>query len=376
MRLSTSLGYIVIAALLIAAILAALNSFPGLRQTGSSSTCPTRPSTKALSSGSANTATVTATPTLVESMITTTIPYAQTYTNETVPLDPCLTVAQQSGPLETSSNATAIAASLAYYFGETPIRLTLHRPATCTSNTTSCREEYFPYSTAVDLYVFRSSTGSNITAESIQGRFLELTYTVQNYSTLYDDYFNDTTGVSNSSLTTAISAVSNLMLRAYGVNLTEVTLGNTYESEHWIRVDWTQRFAGMEIANGGEIYFEFYPPTSQVIRLIIIENSIEAFDLCCGQPLTLPMMDVFNTQQGGWYLIPPNFPVVMNASAALTLAKKYGTTILHMNYITYSSIELYAVQDHLYYAATISDQSRTYYLFVNPITGQVAFPQP
>jgi hypothetical protein len=279
------------------------------------------------------------------------------------------------GLLETSTNATTIAEALASSFNQLPIQLTLHSPPTCTGTSTSCGEADFPYSTAVDLYIFKSSTGSNITVEFILGRFLELQYVVQDYNSLYNDYFNNyTAGMSNPSPSIASVTVGNLMLSAYGIDLSKVSLANIYAGEQWLRVDWTEQYRGMGIANSAEVYFEYYPPTSQVIRLIIVENSIEEQDLCCGYPLTLGMIGTFNAEQGGWYLIPQNFPLNISASAALNSAKEYGTNTLHMNNIVYASIDLQVIQDHLYYAATISDQSKTYYLFVNPITGEVGFP--
>ena len=313
---------------------------------------------------------------------TTTIPSVQTYTNETVPFDPRLAVTPMRGLLETSDNATVIAEALASDLNELPVRLILHSPATCSVNSTAsisgipagenCRELNYPYSTAIDFYLFKSAKGSNITVDLIQGRFLELQYIVQDYNTLYNDYFgNYTAGVSNPSPAVASVTVGNLMQSAFGIDLSKVSLANPYASEHWIRVDLTQQYNGMMIANSGEVYFEYYPPTSQVIRLIVEESNNWALQ----SPWSPEAIGPFVAQLGGWHLIPPNFPLNISAPVALDDAKTYATNALHMGSIGYASISLQMVQDHLYYAATVSNQTKTLLFFVNPITGQIGFPQ-
>jgi hypothetical protein len=262
-------------------------------------------------------------------------------------LDPRLAVSPIQGLLETSGNATTIAYALASSLNELPVQLILHNPATCSFNSTSCTEENFPYSTAVDLYIFETAKGSNITVELIQGRFIELQYDDANYSSLYNDYWNSHPYGSPPSAAEDV-AVGDLLLKSFGLDLSGVSLADNVTGPGW--ASWTEEYNGLGIANSGEIYFEVYPPTSQIIRLVIDES-------------------------GGWHLIPSDFPLNISASAALDYAKAYATNTLHMGFLGYASVSLEIVQNCMYYAATVSNQSQTYVLFVNPITGEVGFPQ-
>jgi len=182
----------------------------------------------------------------------------------------------------------------------------------------------------------------------ISGSFYEFDYIVQDYNTLFNGYWNSHP-IGNPPTTAEDLAVSNLMLNSFGLDLSKVTLNDNITGPGWAQ--WSQEFNGLQIANSGEVYFEVYPPTSAIIRLIVIEGA-------------------------GWHLVPANFPLDIQASAALDSAKGYATTTLHIGFIGYASISLQIVQDHLYYAATLSNQSKTYILFVNPITGEVGFPDP
>ena len=307
---------------------------------------------------------------------TSTIPSPQTFTNETVSPDPRLAVTPIDGLLGTSSNATLIAEDVASYFNELPIMLVEHQPATCSASSTvsipgipagqNCREIDYPYSTAIDSYKFNSSKGSTIYVDFFQGKFLELQYIVKNYTALHDGSVNYT----NPSSAVASAKVASLMASAYGIDLGKFTLGNMFAGDGSNRVSWYQTYQGMQVGDGGGIYFEYYPPTSQIIWLIVNMN----FGWEIQPPWSFSDLGVFAADIGGWNQIPSSITLNLSSSAALADAKTYATNTLQMGFIGYSSIELALVSGHLYYAATVANQSNTYVLFVNPITGEVGYP--
>jgi len=174
-----------------------------------------------------------------------------------------------------------------------------------------------------------------------------LQYLVNNYSAIYNDYWNSHQ-FGNPPPPSVDAKASNLTRMAFNLNLSEVAVYNKTNGPGW--QEWQQEFNGSTIANSGQIIFQIYPPTSTIIELLIIEEA-------------------------GWHAIPSNFPLDVSASEALNSAESYATTELHLGYIAYAHISLQIIQDHLYYAATVSDQSKTYVLFVNPITGEIGLPQ-
>lgn len=307
---------------------------------------PTQPSyattTQTTSFSSYTTATVTAGSTATTQSMTTitqassTIPSATTYTNQTVTLDPRLAVSPL-GNLSSNTNATSIAAALALNLGELPIRLISRQLPTCTGSSVACTQS---------TYLFGTAKGSNITMDFIGRSFYQLQYEVKNYSELYNDYWN-THPYGNPPTAAEDVAVGNLLLKTYDLDLSRVALNDNITGPGW--ASWSQEYNGLQIANSGQIYFEVYPPTSSIIRLLIVEGA-------------------------GWSLIPHDFPLNISATAALGLARAYATNTIHMGFIGYASISFQIVQDHMYYAATVSDQYSTYILFVNPVTGEVGFP--
>jgi hypothetical protein len=272
---------------------------------------------------------------------TSTIPAAQTYTSSVTPFDSCLAVSPL-GSLQTTTNASAIAEALAANLGQLPLRFVSAYSTTCANGSPQC-----PNSTTLfPTYLFQTARDSNITVTFLGGSFFELEYLVNNYSS-YNDYWNSHP-FGNPPPAAADAAVSSLMLKAFNLDLSKVALNDGVQGPGWQQ--WTQEYDGLQIANGGVVQFEIYPPTSAVIELLIVQGS-------------------------GWHVIPSNFPLDVPASTALNAAEEYASTDLHMGFLSYASISLQVIQDHLYYAATVSDQSRTYVLFVNPITGGVGFPQ-
>jgi hypothetical protein len=306
----------------------------------------------------------------------TTIPSPQTYTNETVSPDPRLAVTPMDGLLGTSNNATLIAGDVASYFNELPITLVKHQPATCSASSTvsipgipagqNCRETDYPYSTAIDFYKFNGSKGSVIYVDLFQGKFLELQYIVKNYTALHDSSVNYT----NPSSAVASAKVANLIANAYGIDLSKFTLGNIFAGDGSNRVSWYQTYQGMQISDGGGIYFEYYPPTSQIIWLVVNMD----FGWGIQPPWSFNDLGRYAVGIGGWNQIPSSITLNLSSSVALAGAKTYAENTLHMGFIGYSSIELALVSGHLYYAATVANQSNTYVLFVNPITGEVGYP--
>lgn len=305
-----------------------------------------------------------------------TIPFPQTYTNETIALDPRLAVTPMDGLLGTSDNATLIAEDVASYFNELPITLVEHQPATCSATSTvsipgipaaqNCREINYPYSTAIDFYWFNTSKGSTIYVDFIQGRFLEFQYSVKNYTALHDIAINYT----NSSSAVASAKVADLMANSYGIDLGKLALGNIFAGDGSNRVSWYQTYQGIQIGDGGSVFFEYYPPTSQIIWLVVnMDSGWEA-----QPPWSFQSLSVFVAEIGGWNQIPSSVTLNVSSSVALADARTYATDTLHMSYTSYSSIELAVVSGHLYYAATVANQSHTYVLFVNPITGEVGYP--
>jgi len=274
--------------------------------------------------------------TSVTTTLTTTIPAATTYTNQTVPLDNRLEVSP-IGSLGSSNNATTYAEALASNLGEIPVRLVSQQQPTCSGGPAPCGQS---------AYVFKTARDSNITVDFVNGSFYQLQYEVENYSALYNGYWN-AHSYGNPPTTAEDVAVGNLMLKAFNLDLSRVTLDDNTTGPGWAL--WTQEYNGLQIANGGQIYFEVYPPTSAIIRLLIVEGA-------------------------GWYQIPSGFPLDTTSSAALGAARAYATSAIHMGFIVYAGVSWQIVRDHLYYAATISDQMKTYVLFVNPATGEVGLP--
>lgn len=309
---------------------------------------------------------------------TSTISPPQTYTNETVVPDARLSVTPMDGLLGTSNNATAIAEDVASFFNELPITLVGHQPATCSATTSesipgipagkNCREVDYPYSTAIDFYRFNSSKGSTIYVNFFQGRFLEVQYTVENYTALHDHVVSNYSKPFSPDVASA--KVVDLMANEFGIDLSKLALDNAYAGDGSDRVSWYQTYGGLQIANAGGIYFEFYPPTSQIIWLVVNMNS--GWE---GQPpWSFQAFDMFSAEIGGWNMIPSSVTLNVSSLVALAHAKTYAATTLHMGYVSYSNIELALVSGHLYYAATVANQSTAYVLLVNPITGQVGYP--
>ncbi|MDV3292660.1 MAG: hypothetical protein LYZ70_00130 [Nitrososphaerales archaeon] len=270
-----------------------------------------------------------------------TTPLAQTYTNVTMAADTSLTVNRIQGLLQTSSNATTIAQSLALQLNEQPIRLVSQRLPTCSDNSILCTQATYLYKTADD---------SNITIAFVKGKFYELDYIAQDYWRL--TYGNATTNLSFNT-TKADVAVEQLMANTFGVSLGNMALVNQFSpvlSSTNYQIQWAQGYQGVPIANSGVIFFQFYPPTSKLVRIIIDEND-------------------------GWYQIPPNFPFKVQPSAALSSVEGYAASNLHMSSIEYTSVSLQVVGNQMYYAITVSNFIKSYLLFVNPRTGEIGFPQ-
>jgi hypothetical protein len=307
---------------------------------------------------------------------TSTIPSPQTYTNTTVAPDPRLAVTPMDGLLGATSNASLIAEKVASFFNELPVTLVEHQSPVCSASSTvsipgiptgeNCRTIDYPYSTAIDFYKFNTSKGSTIYVDLFQGRFLEFQYTVRNYTGLHDSSVNYT----NPSPDVASAGVADLMSNAYGIDLGKFSLGDIFAGDGSNRVAWYQTYQGMQIGSGGGIYFEYYPPTSQVIWLIVNMNSgWEA-----QPPWSFNSLSTFAAGIGGWDEIPSSITLNLSSSVALADAKTYATNTLHMGYIGYSSIELALISGHLYYSATVANQSNTYVLFVDPISGEIGYP--
>jgi hypothetical protein len=255
-----------------------------------------------------------------------------TYTNQTVPLDSRLAVTPL-GNLSSSTNATTIAIDLASGLGELPIQLVSEHLSTCFF---TCDQSIYSFSTAKD---------SNITVFLVGGSFYLLLYQVQNYSTYLDAWTNQTTW-SPPTVGEDI-AVSNLMLRAYGLDLSRVGLDANSTGPGWST--WNQEYQGLPIVNSSQITFNVYQPTSLIFRLEIIAYA-------------------------GWNVIPSGFPLNVTATEALASAQGYATNTIHIGNVTSATIAFQIIQGHMYYAATISSQSRAYILYVNPDTSEVGFP--
>jgi hypothetical protein len=319
--------------LALALIVAAVAYLPNQQATGIS--------TSILTSVTTSTSVVTATSTTTVASATT--PPVQNYTSATVPPDPSLAVNPIQGLLQTSTNASVIAQSLASQLNELPITLVSQQLPTCTGNSILCTQS---------TYIYKTPTGSNITVDMIQGKFYELDYITQDYYTLTGGSTASVTA-SAFNVTKADGEVQQIVNKAFGVplaNLTEVDQLSPYLSATDYVVQWGEGFQGMPIANSGVVYFEFYPPASQLVRMIITEGS-------------------------GWYSIPSNFPLDVQPTVALDSVVGYATYTLHMNSISYSDISLQIIQERMYYTVTLSNYAHTYLFVVNPRTGEIGFPQ-
>jgi hypothetical protein len=272
-----------------------------------------------------------------------TLPPIQTYTSATAPPDPSLAVSPIQGLLQTSTNASAIAESLASQLNELPIYLVSQQLPTCSGNTILCTQA---------TYLYRTAAGSNITVTLIQGEFYELAYITQDYWELTYGNATSATGPAFST-TQADGEVQQIMNDAFGVPLQNLTVVDQFPpslSPTDYVVQWVQGYDGVPIASS-VVYFEFYPPTSELTRMIIIEGT-------------------------GWYQIPSDFPLSIQASTALSAVEGYAANTLHMSSITYTDVSLQVVDDQMYYAVTVSNYTNGYILFVNPRTGEIGFPQP
>ena len=299
----------------------------------STSTVPVTSTTSTATTYTSTTVTTSVTSATATSTVTSTSTVATvTYTNQTVPLDSRLAVTPL-GNLSSSINATAISRELASGLGELPIQLVSKHLDTCFF---TCDQSIYSFSTAKD---------SNITVFFVGSSFYLLLYEVQNYSGYLDAWNNQTTW--GPPTVGEDLAVSNLMLRAYGLDLSRVGLDASSTGPGW--ATWSQEYQGLPIANSSQITFNVYQPTSMIFRLEIIAYA-------------------------GWNVIPPNFPLNVAATEALASAQAYATDTVHVGNITSATIAFQIIQGHMYYAATISSQSQAYILYVNPATGEVGFP--
>lgn len=284
-----------------------------------------------MTTSTTSTVSTTSIPTTSISSATSTL-QTVTYTNQTVPLDPRLAVTPL-GNLSSSTNATAIANDLASGLGELPIHLVSKHLNTCVF---TCDRSVFS---------FRTSKDSNITVYFVGNSFYLLLYEVQNYSTYFNAWTNQTTWTPptvGEDLT-----VSNLLLRAYGLDLGRVSLNANSTGPGW--ATWSQEYQGLPIVNSSQITFYVYQPSSLIFRLEIIESA-------------------------GWNVIPPSFPLSVSASEALASAQAYAMDTIHIVNVSSATIAFQIIQSHLYYVATIGSQSLAYVLYVNPATGEVGFP--
>ena len=298
--------------------------------TTSTSTVPITSSTTSTVS-TYSTTSVTSTIATSTSSIPSTV-QTVTYTNQTVPLDPRLAVTPL-GNLSSSTNATTIASDLASGLGELPIQLVSKHLNTCFF---TCDQSIFSFMTAKD---------SNITVYFVGDSFYLLLYEVQNYSTYLNAWTNQTTW--SPPTVGEDLAVSNLMLRAYGLDLSRVSLNANSTGPGW--ATWSQEYQGLPIVNSSQITFNVYQPTSLIFRLEII-----AYD--------------------GWNVIPTSFPLNVTSPVALASAEAYATNTIHAENMSGATIKFQIIQGHLYYVAIIGNQSLAYILYVNPATGEVGFP--
>src|SRR5487761_1429764 len=167
----------------------------------------------AVPTGSSSTGSLVSTQTsTVESR---TLPFAETYTNATMALDPSLSVNPIEGLLQTSSNATMIAQSLASQLNELPINLVSQQLPMCSGNSAVCSES---------TYFYKTAAGSNITVTLWQGKFYFLDYLTQDYWTL--TYGNATTTNTSFNVTRADLQVQQLMNNAFSLPLGNLSLTN------------------------------------------------------------------------------------------------------------------------------------------------------
>lgn len=310
-----------------------------------SSSPHTGTSTSVVTTVTTSTSVVVATSTAT--VVSRTIPPIQTYTSGVaVPLDPSLVVNPVQGLLQTSANATQIAQAMASKVNELPIRLVSEQLPTCSGAPVPCSQATNPY------YLYETAANSNISITLVQGKFYEIDYITQNYYKLTGGSATSTTGSAFNS-TKADGQVRQIVNDAFGLPLQSLSLVDQLpprvSSTDYV-IQWGQEYEGLPIANSGVVYFEFYPPTGQLIRMIIDEGS-------------------------GWYSIPPNFPLTVQASEALNSVAEYATDTLHMNLVSYTDVSLQIVQNHMYYGVTVSNDTNSYLVFVNPRTGEIGFPR-
>jgi hypothetical protein len=75
-----------------------------------------------------------------------------------------------------------------------------------------------------------------------------------------------------------------------------------------------------------------------------------------------------------WYQIPSHFPLAVSPPDAINSAVEYAISSLGMQSIVSAQVAFIGVQDHLYYAVTLTSYGYAYILVVNPRTGAVGLP--
>jgi hypothetical protein len=75
-----------------------------------------------------------------------------------------------------------------------------------------------------------------------------------------------------------------------------------------------------------------------------------------------------------WYNIPSNFSQKVQPTQATVIAEDYALHSLGVNQISDSEVQFAVIQNHLYYAVTVTDYNTSYTVFVDPNNGSVGFP--
>jgi hypothetical protein len=258
-----------------------------------------------------------------------------------VPLDPALQV-NYTNPLLLSNNATNIAQWVASQLEDTHVALVSTIPPQGPNNA------ILAYQT---VYDFRTATGSEIVVSYLYGQFYELDYRIPGTSS-NPPYVANATELADRILSGPGSAVQNLTFQTQvssaGPQFEDVRLAQTFNGTA-ISGALAENFDGSHYLEGSTFELLLGPSPNHLNRLFLISPD--------------------------WFRVPTSFPVVFPPSEAAHSAL-FALNYLSSKSVWGTSVDFAAVSGHLYYLVTATNSTGSYYVFVNPRTGQAGFPTP
>lgn len=257
----------------------------------------------------------------------------------TVPLDPSLQVTPTNQVLF-DSNATKIVQWVASLLGEAPVTLESEIQPGGPNNTILAYQA---------TYDFRTTAGSEVVVTYLYGQFYELDYRIAGTAANPPVVANATQFAEkllNGSSASGESLAFQSQVSSAGPGFTDTRL--------------VESFRGLPITGSLARNFD----GSHFIEEITVDLLIGPTDN------HLNRLFLFSPD---WYAIPQDFPLEVQpsqaASAALAVVNSLNSG---GNYVT--NVSFAFVSGHLYYLVTASNYQVSYYVFVNPRTGEAGFP--